>query len=179
MASSQPTHQDVIGALNRLCTNSVATIETQLENQKESDAVEAKKREEEEEHRREEERQRLKEEEQRKQQAQLDAARERLEWTRKIADEQLAIVAAERELEAKKRALSEAQKAAGNDEDDDDDDEGSESGAEEQPVRLFIMLSLYFILITIRDYIRGLRRRNLSVSKRKLEKGCRRRLTML
>jgi len=52
----------------------LGTIETQLENQKESDTVEAKRCEEEEEHRREEERQRLKEEEQSKQQAQLDAA---------------------------------------------------------------------------------------------------------
>ena len=102
-----------------------------------------------------------------------------MEWTQKIADEQLAIVATEYELEAKKRALSEAQKAAGNDEDDEDEDEGSQSGVEEQPVRLFITLSLYFILIAISDYIRGLQRRNPSISRRKLEKGCCRRLTML
>ena len=74
MAGSQPTHQDVLGTLNRLCTNSVATIETQLENQKESDAVKAKKRQEEEEHRRQEE-------EQTKKLSQVTAERERLERT--------------------------------------------------------------------------------------------------
>ena len=68
---------------------------------------------------------------------------------------------------------------AGNNNDNDNDNEGSESGVEEQLVCLFIMLSLYFILITIHDYVRGLQRRNPSVSRRKLTKGCCRQLTVL
>jgi hypothetical protein len=55
--------------------------------------------------------------------------------TRKLAEEELAIMIAERELKAKRLALSEAQKAAGNGDDEEDDEEGRESTPEEPQVR--------------------------------------------
>ena len=83
----------------------------------------------------EEERLKREEEEKRQKLAEMVAVREKLERTVKIADEQMAILRAERELEAKKQALSEAQKAAGMDVDDADDNDGSDSAPEEQVVR--------------------------------------------
>ncbi|KIM76563.1 hypothetical protein PILCRDRAFT_12622 [Piloderma croceum F 1598] len=126
-----PTNEDVVGSLKTLCSDTVATIKGQLDTQKQSDAAEARKREEEAKARAEEEWVRREEEESQRKLVQIAAAREKLERTTKIADEQMAIIRAERELEAKKQALSEAQKAAGMDVDDADDNEGSDSAPEE------------------------------------------------
>jgi hypothetical protein len=54
--------------------------------------------------------------------------------TMKIANEQMAIIRAECELEAKKHALSEVQKATGMDVDDANDNEGSNSAPDEHTV---------------------------------------------
>jgi hypothetical protein len=110
--------------------NTIANIGSQLERQKESDVAKAK--------RLEEERHRLEEEEKRQEIAQVVAAQEKLERTQKMAEEQMAIFVAKHELEAKKQALSEAQKAASNNEEDDDDNnQGSKSTAEEQQVHWY------------------------------------------
>ena len=75
-----------------------------------------------------------------------------------MAEEQMEILRIQRELEAKKQAYSDAQKAAGidvDDGDDDDDDDGSDSAPENQQVRDHIIYSLYAILITLHYSIRG------------------------
>jgi hypothetical protein len=78
--------------------------------------------------------------------AEAAAARERLEMTRKIAEEEMEIMRVERELRAKKAALTEVQKAAGMTEtqnaagmevNDADDDDESDSAHEEHLVRLY------------------------------------------
>ena len=99
--------------------DTVATIEGQLE-QQESDAAEVKRHQEEEQKKVEEERSRLEEEKKQKKLAQEVAAREKLERTWKMAEDEKVIMIAERELEAKKLVLS-AQKAASNIEDEDED----------------------------------------------------------
>jgi len=67
--------------------------------------------------------------------------------TRKLAEDEVAIMIAEREIKAKRLALSEAQKAAGNvdNDDNDDNDEGSESAPEEPQVCLYWHLIAEFI----------------------------------
>jgi len=64
----------------------------------------------------------------------LAEARERLEKVKKMVEEQMAIIRIERELEAKKQAYSDVQKATGINVDDAGDDEGSDSAPEDQPV---------------------------------------------
>jgi len=75
--------------------------------------------------------------------AELAAMKEKLERAQKMADEEIAIALAERQLEAKKEALSKAQMAAGIDVDDDDNDGSSDSTPEEQQVRDIIISLLY------------------------------------
>ena len=113
----------------------VATIETKLEAQKESDAAEVIRLEQEEAKRKANEEREKREEERRQEDERLAEARERLEKTKKMAEEQMAIIRIERELEAKKQAYSDAQRAAGIDVDDACEDEGSDSSPEDQPVR--------------------------------------------
>lgn len=139
-----PTNEDVVNSLKTLCTDAVATIEAQLDTQQQSDAAEARRLEEEAKERAENERLNREEEERQQQLARIAANTEKLERTTKIADEQLAIIRAERELEAKKKALIEAQKAAGMDVDDADDDQGSDSAPEEQVERHSFMSIVFY-----------------------------------
>jgi hypothetical protein len=69
--------------------------------------------------------------------AEAAAARERSEMTRKIVEEEMEIMHVERELRAKKAALTEVQKAARMEVDDADDDDKSDSAHEEHVVRLY------------------------------------------
>jgi len=66
--------------------------------------------------------------------AKAAAARERLEETRKLADTEMAIIQAERDLRAQKQALINAKKSARINVDDVDDDEQSDSAPDEQSV---------------------------------------------
>ena len=179
LAGLQPIQQDVVVSLNTLCTNTVVTFEGQLESQKQSDAVEAKRREEEakaraeeEKARAEEEKRKCAEEELRQDLAQAAAARERLEEARKLADTEMAIMQAERDLRAQKQAFIDAKRSAGINVDDVDDDERSDSAPEEQPVRFIYILVLLSILITLILYIREPQRRRQCVRRKKLENGC-------
>lgn len=165
-----------------LCTDTVATVELQLETQKQSDAAEARRLQEEENTRAEEEMRKRKDEEMRQELAQAAAARERLEETRKLAEMEMAIMKTERDLRAQKQALIDqkqalidAKKSAGiniDDVDDDDDDEHSDSAPEEQPVRFLFISVLPSILITLLLSIRKPERRRQGVSRKRLAKGC-------
>jgi hypothetical protein len=125
--------------------NTVAAVKGQLDQQKESNAVEAKRREEEEQKKVEEERSRLEEEQKAKELVDAAAARERLAMTQKLAEDELAVMLTERELRAKRLALSDTQKAAGNVDNNNDDDEGSESAPEGPKVCLDWHLITAFI----------------------------------
>jgi hypothetical protein len=109
----------------------------------------------------------------------LAVARERLAETSRIAEQQMAIIAAKRDLEAKEKALSDAQRSARIEEksaaievDDADDDDRSNSAPEEQQVRFSFVFSLQSILNSLHTSIRRLRRRRRCVRKKSLAKGC-------
>jgi hypothetical protein len=146
-----------VEALSRLCAGAVATIEAQLDAQKQSDAAEAIRLEAEEVQRKAEEERQEREEQRRREDEKLAEARARLEQTRKMAEEQMDIIRIQRELEAKKQAYLDAQRAAGIDVDDGDDDDGSDSAPENQQVRSHFIYSLYTILITFHYSIRRAR----------------------
>jgi hypothetical protein len=93
------------------------------------------------------------EERRRQEDAKLAAVSARLEQTRKMAEEQQDIIRIQHELEAKKQAYSDAQKAAGIDVADAGDDDGSDSAPENQPVRYHSICSLYSILIKLHSSI--------------------------
>jgi hypothetical protein len=150
----RPNNKDAVESLSKLCSGAVATIKGQLEAQKESDAAEARRLEAEAVKRKAEEERQEREEQRRREDEKLAEARARLEQTKKMAEEQMEILRIQRELEAKKQAYSDAQKAAGIDVDDGDDD-GSDSAPENQQVRDHIIYSLYAILITLHYSIRG------------------------
>jgi hypothetical protein len=165
----------VVASLKMLCTDTVATVELQLETQKQSDAAEARRLWEEENTRAEEEMRKRKDEEMRQELAQAAATREWLEETRKLAEMEMAIMKTERDLRAQKQALIDANKSAGiniDDVDDDDDDEHSDSAPEEQPVRFLFISVLPSILITLLLSIRKPERRRQGVSRKRLAKGC-------
>jgi hypothetical protein len=62
----------------------------------------------------------------------LAVARERLAETSRIAEQQMAIIAAKRDPKAKEKALSDAQRSAAIEVNDADDDDRSDSAPEEQ-----------------------------------------------
>ena len=126
-----------------------------MEAQKESDAAKARRLEAEAVKRKAEEERQEREEQRRREDEKLAEARARLEQTKKMAEEQMEILRIQCELEAKKQAYSDAQKAAGIDVDNGDDDDGSDSAPENQQVRDYIIYSLYAILITLHYCIRG------------------------
>jgi len=130
----------------------VATIEATLEAQNKSDAAEAMRLEVEEAKRKSEEERQQREEQRRREDEKLAEVRARLEQTRKMEEEQKDILRIQRELEAKKQAYSDAQKAAGIDIDDAGDDDGSDSAPENQQVHSTFICSLYLILITLHLY---------------------------
>jgi len=134
MTEANPSNKDVVKSLTKLCAGAVATIETKLEAQKASDAAEVRRLEQEEAKRKAEEEKEKRKEERRQEDERLAEARERLEKMKKMAEEQMAIIRIERELEAKKQAYSDVQKATGINVDDAGDDEGSDSAPEDQPV---------------------------------------------
>lgn len=127
---SQPDHHEVFTALHMLCANAIAECEAELENQKASDRAEA---------------QLLEEEKKRREDAAKFVAEQenknRLESLRKMEKGRQEIDAAERELEAKKAALRNAEKGADGGEDDneeeDEEEEGSKSAPEDAVVRPF------------------------------------------
>ena len=167
------------GSLKTLCTDAVATVEAQLETQKQSDAAEARRIQEEAKARAEEEKRKREGEELRQQLAEAAAARERLEVTRKIAEEEMEIMRVERELRAKKAALTEAQKAAGMEVDDADDDDESDSAHEEHVVRCSFVFLLYSILITFNPSISRPQRRRRGIRRKRLTRRCPRQPTRM
>ena len=90
--------------------DAVATVEAQLKMQKQSDVAEARRIQEEAKARAEEEKWKREEEGLRQQLVEAAATREQSEMTRKIVEEEMEIMHVERELRAKKAALSETQK---------------------------------------------------------------------
>jgi hypothetical protein len=104
--------------LHKLCTNAVSHVEIELANQKASDEAEAQKMEED--HKKIDKMARLEAEHEEK---------EKADALRLMKEEEESIKAMERELEHKKKALHDAQKAAelfsdnAIDEDDEDEDE--------------------------------------------------------
>ena len=74
--------------------------------------------------------------------------KDRLERIRKREQERQEIEAAERELEAKKKALRDTEKGA-DEEDENEDDEGSDSAAEEPVVRPPFYCFVYLFSQTI------------------------------
>jgi hypothetical protein len=99
--------------------------------------------------------------------------------TRKMAEEQMEIIRIQHELEAKKQAYSDAQKATRIDVDDAGDDDGSDSAAENQPVSYPFIYSLYSVLITLHSSIRGPQSRTRHVGRKTLANGCLKLLTKL
>jgi hypothetical protein len=83
-------------------------------------------------------------------------AREQLAETLRIANQQMAIILAKHNLEAKQRALSDVQRSATIQINDADDDNHSDSAPEEQQVCFLFMFSLHSILISLHTSIRGL-----------------------
>jgi hypothetical protein len=133
--------------LGDLGARMIIDFEARLKNQQELDAADAR---------------RIEEEERTKAEAaKLDAEREekeRMEKVRRREQDMLEIAAAERELQARKKALSITDKGADDNdvievEDDDDDDDCSDSAADGPPVRLIYSVSLRFILIVIHNYL--------------------------
>ena len=127
---SQPDHHDILTALLKLCTNAILECEAELEQQKVSDMVEAKRLEEE---------QKMRENEARMLAEQQE--KERREKIEKRQKDRLEIEAAERDLAAKKEAL---QNESDDDKEDKEEEEGSESGAEEHPVSLSVKIFTVF-----------------------------------
>ena len=87
----------------------------------------------------------------------------------------MAIIAAKRDLEAKEKALSDAQRSAAIEEksaaievDDVNDDDCSNSAPEEQQVRFSLMFSLQSILNSLHTSIRRLRRKEDDASERRV-----------
>jgi hypothetical protein len=117
------------------------------------------------------------EEERRREDERLAEASARLEQTRRLAAEEMDILRIQRELEAKKQAYSDAQRAAAIDVDDAGDEDGSDSAPEDQPVRYPFIYSLYCILITLHLSIRGPPSRTRHVRRKRLADGCLRLLT--
>ena len=126
---SQPNHRDVCSALNELCAQTASDVEAQLVEQKKLDEAEARRL--------------AEEEKKREEMTRLLAEQEekvRLEKVKQMEQDQRDIEAVERELDARKQALRDAQKAAdiddddNNDNDDDDDERDSESTAEGRQV---------------------------------------------
>ncbi|KIM76568.1 hypothetical protein PILCRDRAFT_12625 [Piloderma croceum F 1598] len=123
-------HREVIGCLHELCTKTICSTETQLANQQASD--EAKKKKMEEDMKRIDEMVRLENEQE---------AKEKADALKQMLDEQENLKAMERELEMKKQALHDAQKAADilvddqdQDQDQDQDDVASVSTVGDQVV---------------------------------------------
>ena len=156
--------------LRKLCAATVATIKGKLEAQKQSDAAKAKRLKEEEARCKADEEREQREEERRQEDAKLAEARERAEKVKKMAEEQMDILRIERELQAKKQAYSDAQKAA-RIVDDAGDDEGSDSAPEDHSVRYSFIYCLYSILITLHSSIRGPQSRQRHVRRESLVKG--------
>jgi hypothetical protein len=132
---TQLTHQDIFGAVKELCANTISEFEDALVNQRERDEAEAT---------------RVLEEQREKADIARKAAEceemERQERAKKIEQDRRDILATERELEAKKQALRDAEMVAddgGDDEDevdDDLDDIGSDSVVDDPVVSLFLWL---------------------------------------
>src|SRR5882762_3791522 len=116
---SQPNHQDVCSALNKLCTQTASDVKAQLVEQKKLDEAEARRL--------------AEEEKKREEMTQLWAEQEekvRLEKVKQMEQEQHDIKAVECELDARKQALCDAQKAADINDDDNDNDNDNERDSE-------------------------------------------------
>ena len=111
---SQPNHRDVCSALNELCAQTTFDVEAQLVEQKELDEAEARRL--------------AEEEKKREEMTRLLAEQE--EKVKQMEQDQRDIEAVERELDARKQALHDAQKAADIDDDDNDDDDDDERDSE-------------------------------------------------
>jgi hypothetical protein len=153
--------------------DAITTIESKVEAQKQFNAAEARRLEEEAKSRALDERLKCGAEGLLQDRAKLAVARERLAETSKIAEQQMAIIVAKRDLKAKQKALSDAQRSAAIEEksatievDDADDDDRSDSAPEEQQVRSSFVFSLHSILNSLHTSIRGLRRRRRCVRKK-------------
>jgi hypothetical protein len=92
----------------------------------------------------------------------LAVAREWLAEMLRIAKQQMAIILAKCDLEAKQKALSDAQRSATIEEwsatievNDADDNDRSDSAPEEQQVRFSFVFSLHSILNSLHTFIRG------------------------
>jgi hypothetical protein len=113
-----PDHRGVIGCLQELCTKTIRQTEAHLANQQASDEAEKRKME--------EDRKKIDE------MARLEAeweAKEKADALKRLHDEEESIKAVERELELKKQALRDAQKAADILVDDQDEDEDEDEVA--------------------------------------------------
>jgi hypothetical protein len=146
MPDATPEQLAAFKSLKELCLGATRALDGQLMMQKRADAIAKKQREDEENTRREQERL-----------AADKAEKDRLETVRKLAEEQAAIEAAERDLAAKKKAVQDAQKdmakkapfnvqgeAAddkGDDKDEDEDEDDNEDDRSESPVSHDIRLS--------------------------------------
>jgi hypothetical protein len=85
----------------------------------------------------------------------LAVAREWLAEMLRIAKQQMAIILAKCDLEAKQKALSDAQRSATIEVNDADDNDRSDSAPEEQQVRFSFVFSLHSILNSLHTFIRG------------------------
>ena len=148
---SQQHHRDVIGTLNKLCTDTIGHVKTELSNQKASDEAEARRLQE--------------EEEKRADIVRLAAEQEALDRAAKLREMETAqhhIEAAQCELKAKRQALRDARKAnnifidddvpkaaatvVDNDDDEDDEDRASISTVGEQQVCIIFVLFFQYSL---------------------------------
>lgn len=147
-------HRDVISTLGELCTETISDVETQLTKQKASDEAEV---------------QRLIEEEKQKVEAARLAAeqaeKDRAEKMRKVEEETRIIQAMQCDLEAKKQALRQTQKAANifvdyddNDNNNNNNDVASVSTVGEQ-VRSILDVIYHPILTIVTESVRVLRRK--------------------
>ncbi|KIM78016.1 hypothetical protein PILCRDRAFT_11473 [Piloderma croceum F 1598] len=132
ITKANPDNKDAVDSLRKVCADAVAAIEAKLEAQKISNAAEAMRLEVEEATQKAEEERQQREEQRRREDEKLAEVRARLEQTRKMEEEEKEILRIQCELEAKKQAYSDAQKATGIDIDDAGNDDGSDSAPENQ-----------------------------------------------
>ncbi|KIM74287.1 hypothetical protein PILCRDRAFT_14549 [Piloderma croceum F 1598] len=131
ITEANPDNKDAVDSLRKVCADTVATIKAKLEAQKMSNAAKAMRLKVEEATCKSEEERQQCEEQRRREDEKLAKVRVRLEQMRKMEEEK-EILHIQCELEAKKQAYSDAQKAAGIDIDNAGDDDGSDSAPENQ-----------------------------------------------
>jgi seryl-tRNA synthetase len=126
--ASQPIHEELFNAVKALCTGTITEVEDGLAKQRESDQVAARRLQEEQKQKAEEVRMAAEREE-----------KERQEKAAKMEQDRREIEAVERALNAKKQALRDAEKAAGNGGDDSindvEEEEDNDEGSNDQHVR--------------------------------------------